>query len=181
LRGKRGDATVSGRFPIDRLAQTEGRALAYKGRRRRAVRLPWDERRESVRKILVLALVALVGGALAVAGVAQASHHGSIKGKAAVTITQVIDNPATGCVTLKIDLKGWKLYPGQIGASTNQPDGGHFHVYVNGQYWTVGANPHRARACGLEHGKTYQMQVVLAYNNHTEIAARSRVVSAILP
>jgi hypothetical protein len=92
----------------------------------------------------------------------------------------VIDNPATSCITLKIDLKGWRLYPGQIGDSVNQPDGGHYHVYVNGQYWTVGANAHRARACGLERGKTYQMQVVLAYDNHTEIAARSRVVSAIL-
>jgi hypothetical protein len=134
-----------------------------------------------VRKILVLVLVGLVGVATSVAGVAQADHHESIKGKAAVRITQVIDNPATSCITLRIDLKGWKLYPGQIGDLVNQSDGGHFHVYVNGQYWTVGANPDRGRACGLERGKTYQMQIVLAYDDHTEIAARSQLVSAILP
>jgi hypothetical protein len=129
----------------------------------------------------VLALVGLVGVATAVASVAQGAHdHDSIGGRAAVEITKVTDNPATSCVALRLDIKGWKMYPGQIGDSVNQADGGHFHVYVNGQYWTVGANAHRGRACGLERGKTYQMQVVLAYDDHTEIAARSQLVSAVL-
>jgi hypothetical protein len=132
-----------------------------------------------VRKFLVLALAGLVAAAFTVVGAAQG--YGGVRGKAYVHVTQVIVNPNTGCVTLKLDLRGWKMYPGQIGDSTNQPDGGHYHVYANGQYYTAGANARRARACGLEPGHTYQLQVVLAYDDHTQIAASSQVVSAIVP
>ena len=131
-----------------------------------------------MRRLIVLALVSLVVSAFTVVGVAQ-GYHG-IKGKSSVWVTQVIDNPATGCVTLKLDVKGWKFYPGQIGDSVNQWDGGHYHVYVNGQYHSAGANGNRARVCGLATGATYQMEVVLAYDDHSEAAARSQLVSAIL-
>lgn len=128
-----------------------------------------------MRKLLVLALAGLVAAALTVVSAAQARH-----GRAFVRVTHVASNPKTGCVSLRLDLRGWKLYPGQVGRTPNQPDGGHYHIYVNGQYYDFGANARRARACGLETSRTYQLQVVLAYNNHSEIAARSQVVSAIL-
>jgi hypothetical protein len=127
-----------------------------------------------LRKVLVLALLGLAGAALAV-GVAQAGQ-----GKASVRVTQVLPNANTGCVTLRLDLRGWKMYPGRIGKTTNDGDGGHYHVYVNGKYHNFGSNAYRARACGLATSKTYQLQVILAYNDHTELAARSQVVSAIL-
>ena len=56
----------------------------------------------------------------------------------------------------------------------------HYDVYANGKYYTVGANPRSASACGLAGGRSYNMQVILAYDNHQEIAARSQVVTAVL-
>ena len=127
-----------------------------------------------MRKVLVLALAGLVA-----AGLAQA-NQGSGRGIASVKALKVHPNPHTGCVSIQIEIRGWKMYPGRVGSTANDSDGGHYHVYVNGAYHNLGSNPNRARACGLAAGATYQLQVILARNDHSELNARTRVVSAIL-
>ncbi len=105
---------------------------------------------------------------------------GGTAGRGYVQITRVYPNPNTGCITLRLRLLGWKMYPGQVGSPVNQFDGGHYHVYVNGKYHNFGSNPNRARACGLAGGQSYSLRVVLANNNHRELRARSQLVSAVL-
>jgi hypothetical protein len=105
---------------------------------------------------------------------------GGTAGKGYVRITRVHPNPNTGCVSLRLRLLGWRMYPGWVGSSTNFVDGGHYHVYVNGKYHNVGTNPNRARACGLQTGRSYSFRVVLANNDHRELRARSQIVTATL-
>lgn len=105
---------------------------------------------------------------------------GGIGGKGYVQITRVHPNPRTGCVSLRLRLLGWRMYPGEVGQPTNRPDGGHYHIYVNGKYRAVGTNPLRARVCGLAQGRTHSFRIVLANNNHRELRARSQIVTAVL-
>jgi len=133
-----------------------------------------------VRRIFVLVLAGLATAALTVTGVAQAESNGAGRGGASVKVLKVHPNPRTGCVSLEIQIRGWKMYPGRVGSTLNDADGGHYHVYVNGRYHTFGTNSTRARACGLAGGRTYRLQVVLARNDHSELNARSGVVAAIL-
>jgi hypothetical protein len=135
-----------------------------------------------MRKIVVLTLAAAIGALLATS-VALAQRPPSqvqVERSPAVRILRVHPNPNTGCISLELRIRGWRMYPGQIGDPVNQPGGGHYHIYVNGKYYTFSANAATARACGLAGGATYRLQVILAYNNHQEIAARSQVVTAVL-
>lgn len=135
-----------------------------------------------MRKIVVLTLAAAVGALLATS-VALAKKPPSsvqVERTPAVRILRVHPNPNTSCVSLELRIRGWKMYPGQIGDPVNQRGGGHYHVYVNGKFHNVGARAGGARACGLARGASYRLQVVLAFDNHQEIAARSQVVTAVL-
>ncbi len=135
-----------------------------------------------MRKIVVLTLAAAVGALLATS-VSLAKKPPSavqVERTPAVRILRVHPNPNTSCISLELRIRGWTMYPGQIGDPVNQPGGGHYHVYVNGKYHNVGANARGARACGLARGASYRLQVILALDNHQEIAARSQVVAAVL-
>lgn len=135
-----------------------------------------------MRKIVVLTLAAAIGALLAtsLALAVRPPSQGQVERTPAVRILRVHPNPNTGCISLELRIRGWTMYPGQVGDPVNQPGGGHYHVYVNGKYYTFGANATSARACGLAGGATYRLQVILAYDNHQEIAARSQVVTAVL-
>jgi hypothetical protein len=133
-----------------------------------------------LRKILVLALAGLTVAAVALAGIAAATSHGSGKGVASVRALAVHPNGNTGCISIEIEIRGWVMYPGRVGQSAIDTDGGHYHVYVNGKYHNFGSNANRARACGLASGASYQLQVVLARNDHSQLNARTKVISAIL-
>jgi hypothetical protein len=135
-----------------------------------------------MRKIVVLTLATAIGALLATSVALAIKPPSSIQVERspAVRILRVHPNPNTGCISLEQRIRGWKMYPGQIGDPVNQAGGGHYHVYVNGKYHNVGANARRARACGLARGATYRLQVILAFDNHQEIGARSQVVTAVL-
>lgn len=130
-----------------------------------------------MRKLLVLALSVATAAAFVAVGVAQA---GSGVGIASVKILALYPNAKTGCVSATLQIRGWKMYPGRVGHTTNDIDGGHYHVYINGKYHNFGSNARRARACGLATGATYQLQVILARNDHSELNARSAEVSVIM-
>jgi hypothetical protein len=146
--------------------------------------------RRVVLTVAATALLALAGatGAFAHHGgptdiddtMAGGYFSGGTAGRGYVKITRVYPNPNTGCVTLRLRLYGWQMYPGQVGSPVNQADGGHYHVYVNGKYHNFGSNPNRARACGLAGGRSYSLRVILANNDHSELRARSQLVSAVL-
>lgn len=153
------------------------------------------ERREGKLRRVVMTVAATTVLALAGATGAFAYHggptdiddtmaggyfSGGTAGRGYVQITRVHPNPNTGCITLRLRLYGWQMYPGQVGSPTTQPDGGHYHVYVNGKYHNFGSNPNRARACGLAGGQSYSLRVILANNDHSELRARSQLVSAVL-
>jgi hypothetical protein len=137
-----------------------------------------------MRKLVVLGLSALA--ALALAAPAFSTHiirpdaDTQVESYPAVRVLRVHPNPNTGCISLELWIRGWKMYPQWVGSSTIVRGGGHYHLYVNGKYYNFGSNAKSARACGLETGRSYRLQVVLAHNNHSEIAARSQVVTAVL-
>ncbi len=135
-----------------------------------------------MRKIAFLTLAAAVG-ALLVTSIALARKPPSQvqpERTPSVRVLRVSPNPNTGCISMQLRIRGWQMLPGQVGSPVNVPRAGHYHVYVNGKYFTLGANAVHARACGLSPGASYRLQVILAYNNHQEIAARSQVVTAVL-
>jgi len=148
------------------------------------------ELRRVVLTVAATALLALAGatGAFAYHGgpndidgtMAGGYFSGGTAGRGYVKITRVHPNPNTGCISLRLRLYGWQMYPGQVGSPINNFDGGHYHVYVNGKYHNVGSNPTRARACGLAGGQSYSLRVILANNDHSELRARSQLVSAVL-
>ena len=105
---------------------------------------------------------------------------GGIAGKGYVQITRVHPNPNTDCVSLRLRLLGWQMFPAEVGSPVNRVEGGHYHIYVNGKYHSVGSNPVRARACGLATGVTHKLRVVLANNDHSELRARSQIVTVVL-
>lgn len=135
----------------------------------------------------VLALAAATGAFAGVGGpnaidstMAGGYFSGGTAGRGYVKITRVHPNSNTGCISLRLRLYGWQMYPGKVGTPINDFDGGHYHVYVNGKYHNVGSNPTRARACGLAGGQSYSLRVILANNDHSELRARSQLVSATL-
>lgn len=136
-----------------------------------------------MRKVLVLALAATVA-ALTLVTLAVATPRPPdavhVERYPTVDVLRVHPNPNTGCIGVELRIRGFTMAPGLIGDPSIKRGQGHYHVYVNGKYNSLGANPRNARACGLETGRTYNVQVILAYNNHTELAARSQVVSAAL-
>lgn len=139
--------------------------------------------------IVAAAVLAFAGAAGALAGggpnavdatLSGGFFSGGTPGRGYVKITRVHPNSKTGCISVRLRLLGWKMYPGEVGQTVNEIDGGHYHVYVNGKYHNYGSNPSAARACGLATGATYTLRVILANNDHSELKARSQVVTAVL-
>lgn len=136
-----------------------------------------------MRKVLVLALTAtvaaltLVTAVLATPRPPDAVH---VERYPAVHVLRVHPDANAGCIGLELRIRGFTMAPGLIANPSIARGQGHYHVYVNGKYHSLGANARSARACGLQTGRTYNVQVILAYNNHTELAARSQVISAAL-
>ena len=135
-----------------------------------------------MRKIVVAVLVAAVGALLATTGAVakKPPSDAQVERTPTVRVLRVHPNSNTGCISLKLRILGFKMLPGQVGASSTTRGAGHYHVYVNGKYHSFGTNPNRARACGLARDRSHRLQVILAYSNHQELSARSQVVTAVL-
>jgi hypothetical protein len=137
-----------------------------------------------MRKVVVLALTAALAG-LSVAAAALAGNGPrpeadvQVERYPTVRILGVHPNANSGCIGLGLRIRGFTILPNSVGISTNVRNAGHYHIYVNGKYREVGTTTH-PHVCGLATGRTYRLQVILAMNDHTEIAARSQVVTAVL-
>jgi hypothetical protein len=133
-----------------------------------------------MRKVVVLALTAALAGlSIATSAFAEPRPEADVQVERypAVRILGVHPNANSGCIGLRI--RGFTILPNSIGIPPNVRNAGHYHIYVNGKYRAVGATTH-PHVCGLTTGRTYRLQIILSLNDHTEIAARSQVVTAVL-
>jgi hypothetical protein len=135
-----------------------------------------------MRKVVVLALTAALAGlSIATSAFAEPRPEADVQVERypAVRILGVHPNANSGCIGLGLRIRGFTILPNSIGIPPNVRNAGHYHIYVNGKYRAVGATTH-PHVCGLTTGRTYRLQIILSLNDHTEIAARSQVVTAVL-
>ncbi len=119
--------------------------------------------------------LALLGAAVGLATAAQAAP-GATTAKPSIRLLGT--SVSGGVVTVKVAITGWAMYPKLVGKKLNKPDGGHWHVYVNGKYNNFSANPTVGKTTTLKPG-TYKIRVELANDDHSEVerAAPSRTVT----
>jgi hypothetical protein len=130
--------------------------------------------------ILLIGAVAIACASAPAAGaehIEGGDHAGVVSGSAFVKIREVHPKPRKQCVGLGLTILGWRMYPKEIGEEKLRPNGGHYRVYVDGRFRTNGKNPRYVNVCRLSRGDTHRLRVVLAYNDGTELAARSQVVT----
>lgn len=135
-------------------------------------------------KVTVLAVAALLAAAgvagLGGAGVAQATTSKRSAVMHEIQLTNFKVN-ANGTVTVFVKIRGWKMYPALVGKKTNKPDGGHWHIFVNGKYNNYSANATRGVTTKLEHGD-YKIYVTLANDDHSPVKGthKSKTVSVMV-
>lgn len=130
-----------------------------------------------MRKALALAAAL---SALVVAGVAHAHSVRQADVMHEIQLRSFKVN-ANGTVTVLVKIRGWKMYPALVGKKPNKPDGGHWHIYVDGKYNAFSANPTRGTTTKLEHGD-HKIYVGLANDDHSPVKGthRSRTVSVMV-
>lgn len=138
----------------------------------------------SIRSFPLVLMPAVLALALTPVAAAEhidgADHSGVLAGGASVVVRETHPKPRKQCVGLGLRILGWKMYPKEIGKKKIRPNGGHYRVYVDGKFRTTGKNPRYVTVCKLASGDTHRLRVVLAYNDGTELAARSQVVTVAL-
>jgi hypothetical protein len=128
-----------------------------------------------VRRILALVLA---GSALIFGGAATQASQGS---QAARSIKILSAKAEKGVVTVRVSIAGWKMYPTLVGKAP-KPDGGHWHIYVNGRYNNFSTSATRGQTNPkkkLGPGE-YRIGAVLANNNHTEPKPKVRSAPVIV-
>ena len=119
-----------------------------------------------MRKVLALALVTTVAAlGLVAAGEAAPTSRASMMRDISITSFKVNKNDT---VTVFVKIHDWKMYPALVGKKTNKPDGGHWHIYVNGKYNTYSANPTKGTTTKLQKGD-YKIYVALANDDHSPV------------
>jgi len=119
-----------------------------------------------LRKVLALALVTTVAAlGLVAAGEAAPTSRASMMRDISITSFKVNKNDT---VTVFVKIHDWKMYPALVGKKTNKPDGGHWHIYVNGKYNTYSANPTKGTTTKLQKGD-YKIYVALANDDHSPV------------
>jgi len=119
-----------------------------------------------LRKVLALALVTTVAAlGVAAAGEAAPTSHASMMRDISITSFKVNKNDT---VTVFVKIHDWKMYPALVGKKTNKPDGGHWHIDVDGKYNTYSANPTKGTTTKLKKGD-YKISVALANDDHSPV------------
>jgi hypothetical protein len=132
-----------------------------------------------VRRLVPLTL-ALAFACTGLVGAAQATPSARADMMHEIQITNFKVN-ANRTVTVLVKVRGWKMYPALVGKKTNKPDGGHWHIYVNGKYNTYSANATKGTTTKLKKGD-YKLYVALANNDHSLVkgAHRSKTISVMV-
>ena len=119
-----------------------------------------------MRKVFALALVTTVAAfGVVAAGEAAPTSRASMMRDISITSFKVNTNDT---VTVFVKIHDWKMYPALVGKKTNKPDGGHWHIYVNGKYNTYSANPTKGTTTKLKKGD-YKIYVALANDDHSPV------------
>jgi hypothetical protein len=124
--------------------------------------------------VLLVAVIAI--GVAAWVGPAQPSAS---RAQAVPSIRILGAVGSNGVIVLQVRITHWKMYPKLLGKAP-RPDGGHWHIYVNGRYNNYSVNPTRGstKLNKLLPPGTYRVSAHLANNNFTE--PRPRIVSNIV-
>jgi hypothetical protein len=112
-----------------------------------------------VKKVLVL-VAAAVAAAILVAQTGAASGRSITLVSARAT--------SSGIVVVHVRITGWKMYPALVGKQTNKPDGGHWHIFVDGKYNNFSANATVGKTLKLKAG-WHTLQAELANDDHSEL------------
>ena len=124
-----------------------------------------------MRKALALALVTAVAAlGLVSAGEAAPTSNASMMRDISITSFKVNKNDT---VTVFVKIHDWKMYPSLVGKKTNKPDGGHWHIYVDGKYNTYSANPAKGTTTKLKKGD-HRIYVALANDDHSPVKGTHR-------
>jgi hypothetical protein len=131
-----------------------------------------------MRRLLGLAAALVLG--ISVVAAAQASPRAHASMMHGIVITNFKVN-ANKTVTVFVKVHDWKMYPKLVGKKANKPDGGHWHVYVNGKYNNYSASAKSGKTKVLKHGD-YKVYVALANNDHSSVrgADRSKTISVMV-
>jgi hypothetical protein len=86
-----------------------------------------------------------------------------------ITITRA--TAVHGVVTLRVSIRGFKTYPALFGKRPNKPDGGHWHVFVDGKPNKMSANVTIGKTLKLRPG-SHRIFVELANNDHSSLQPR---------
>jgi hypothetical protein len=131
-----------------------------------------------LRKLLVLAAALVLGISIVAAAQAGTRAHDSMMRGITLTNYKVNGN---GTVTVFVKVHDWKMYPALVGKKTNKPDGGHWHIYVNGKYNNYSASTKSGHTTKLKHGD-YKLYVALANDDHSPVkgAERSKTVTVMV-
>lgn len=121
-------------------------------------------------------LAALLAAALAAGSASAAQLHPPGSGQAslvagdrkppAVSITKA--TATRGVVALRVRIADFRMYPALVGKRPNKPDGGHWHILVDGKYNNASASASLGKTLKLEPGSR-RIVVELANNDHSSL------------
>jgi hypothetical protein len=118
-----------------------------------------------MRVVLALTITALAVAAVAVTQSRSAPGQAQAAPRAIQLVEAKVDH---GVIRVTVKIRGWKMYPQLVGKKP-KPDGGHWHIYVNGRYNNFSTSPTKGQTDPkkkLTPG-SYKVYAALANNNHT--------------
>jgi hypothetical protein len=134
---------------------------------------PEGEETDVFRKLFGIVLAAMVVGT----GVAGAHAQRASATRSIHIVSAKAQSGGKILVTVKIT--GWKMYPKLVGSTSTptRPNGGHWHIFVDGKYDNFSASPTTGTAIKVKAGK-HTVYAELANNNHSSLkpAVKSNTV-----
>jgi len=141
-----------------------------------------------MKKRVAIAAVAALGTGVFAAGISQAASSPTIKLVSAKEVT-VAGKPQ---VRVTVSTTNFKFLPKQIGSTKNVKNAGHYHIYVNGTNFgsnyagaaaansgtTSPAAPGQKGDALIKKGKTVNVRVILANNDHSQIGSFTKTIRA---
>ena len=115
---------------------------------------------------------------LVVAGLSVGVSTGSASSAGRSISIDKTSAASNGIVTVTVKINGWKMYPALVGKKPNRPNGGHWHIFVDGKYNNASASTTSGKTVVLKKG-VHKIYVELANNDHSLLSppAVSRTVT----
>jgi hypothetical protein len=94
----------------------------------------------------------------------------------------LLSTTASGNIAVvRVKISDWKLYPALVGRKPNEPDGGHWRIFVDGKYNSFSTSSTTGRTTKLRVGK-HRIRVELANNDRSHVAGTlpSRTLTVVI-